>query len=368
MRSARFASSVALTLLLASACIEGYGETTSSKLPVLNGSLEPAQNYPWVVSVQAIRGCHGVLLHPQWVLTAAHCVNGSQSIVDVKAAINQEEEQSRSGFRYLHPDYSWPSVQDDIALVRLNSPFQVNRSVQTVDLPAAPVAVGQLGTVASKLDHPSVGGGGHSTPAELLTVYEAPIVEYPSQPRRFRTRHVDMALCEGDSGSGFVRVVTAADGRLRATVVGVASASTCQPDGNAGFVHVYDHLDWIVSTITDVGPELDGNVSLATSGLRAQGTLRLECGNHWAEGPMEVEGIEVALACVPGSVVSASCDLRGDRARELSRFTRADWQGSVDLAHEDDYAIDSIYYIGEVLLTAYSCGIRLPVSLIMAVL
>src|SRR2546430_11842452 len=46
-------------------------DLTAADQAVVQGSLEPNERFPWEVS---LNGCHGVLIDPAWVLTAAHCV------------------------------------------------------------------------------------------------------------------------------------------------------------------------------------------------------------------------------------------------------------------------------------------------------
>ena len=53
---------------------------------IVNGSEAPINSWPWQAMLLSSSGrqfCGGSLIHPQWVLTATHCVR-SKSLSDVK--------------------------------------------------------------------------------------------------------------------------------------------------------------------------------------------------------------------------------------------------------------------------------------------
>ena len=53
---------------------------------IVNGSEAPVNGWPWQAMLLSSSGrqfCGGSLIHPQWVLTATHCVR-SMSLSDVK--------------------------------------------------------------------------------------------------------------------------------------------------------------------------------------------------------------------------------------------------------------------------------------------
>ena len=257
--------------------------------------------WPWQVALvrpgggtdkRAQQFCGGSLIAPDWVLTAAHCVD-DESPRDVEALVGThhlDQGGRRIGVRAIrvHEDYQGASMENDIALLRLARPARVQAvgisdEKRTSDL-AKP---GTLATVigwgmlrpkvrvycrpGSKPDSARCrlpgGGRGYvvherddrpADPADIFTSrlmqVSLPLVEqascrsaYPDEI--FDHRHLCAGLpqggkdsCQGDSGGPLV--VPDAEGWVQAGVVswGYGCAS-------AGFYGVYTNVgayaDWI---------------------------------------------------------------------------------------------------------------------------
>lgn len=300
---------------------------TGGPLPVVGGTNEPNYKYPWVVRMN---GCGAVVIDPQWVLTAAHCVTpniGFGQLTYTRTDSNgnvQTETRSRdqnSGPAnnrgvFIHPSYAPSQDQaNDIALIKLGQPFSVNFVLQTVGLPRFPRNPGLVGTVASYVRH-----DGTPVPQGQVAIFRGPISAIDSPGKIFVPANTAGAsLCPGDSGSGFVTVENG-----RAIVRGVASqgsVSDCMtPSGEAVFTDVFVVRDWILQTMGKNDSTLSGNTRVRWGGTAARGKLALGCShpNTPYFGPLNVVGIEEGAMCDGGQAQGIICQL--DPNQPSTRF------------------------------------------------
>ncbi|XP_021924195.1 uncharacterized protein LOC110831956 [Zootermopsis nevadensis] len=111
---------------------------------VVGGQASEPAAWPWVVALyrDGEFHCGGVLLDEVWVMTAAHCVDGfSKHYFEVQAGMLRRfsfspAEQTQTVLHIvLHDHYDRSDMKNDLALMQLKNPLQLNRWVRPVCLP-----------------------------------------------------------------------------------------------------------------------------------------------------------------------------------------------------------------------------------------
>ncbi|XP_013882409.1 vitamin K-dependent protein C [Austrofundulus limnaeus] len=179
---------------------------------------------PWQVVVFNARGkfhCGGVLIDKSWVLTAAHCIEGNNKfsvrLGDYERLKEEGSEVTLPVVRaFKHPSYNSRTVDNDIALLRLQTPAPLTTYILPVCLPSSAMAERALhlnGTVTVVSGWGKQDNGKYSS---ALNVIKVPLVNRSiCSQHMFPHQLSDNVLCagilgqsvdacEGDSGGPMV--------------------------------------------------------------------------------------------------------------------------------------------------------------------
>ncbi len=251
---------------------------------IVGGQEAVPGEWPWQVAL--IRAgadpyngqfCGGSLIRPDWVVTAAHCVEYEvASDLEILAGIHNlrfpdADYQRRSVAEIsIHPDWDTFTADNDIALLRLDSPVTFRPPAGDV-LPVAPVGlvaanVGPLTGVESTvtgwgntLGQPDPGGESFPDALQEVTV---PIISNAACNAAYGGITDNMLCaaleqggrdsCQGDSG-GPLQVYDGAQSRWELAGI-VSHGYGCAAPGYPGvYTRVSQFIDWINS---ETGPDI----------------------------------------------------------------------------------------------------------------
>jgi len=238
--------------------VPNCGQSKSTK--IVGGNEVTPHEYPWQVGlfIDDMYFCGGSIISEDWVLTAAHCMDGAGFVEVVMGAhsIHDNSEVGRvsatSTDFFTHENWNSFTLSNDLALIRMPSPIVFTDTIQPVCLPsytdAADDFVG-VGVTLTGWGRPSDSAGGISEvlrEVDVTTISTADCQAYYS----IVTDNIlcidsegGHGSCNGDSG-GPMNYVTGGVTQTRG-ITSFGSSTGCETGYPDGYTRVTSYLDWI---------------------------------------------------------------------------------------------------------------------------
>ncbi|KAJ7313332.1 hypothetical protein JRQ81_004624 [Phrynocephalus forsythii] len=232
---------------------------------IVGGEKAAPGKWPWVVSVQTqtFHFCGGSIVHPWWILSAAHCFTDRRNGIRVAAGSHVLGQQNVTRWVrkiHLHPLYNSKTYDHDIALLLLEKPIPYSQYHSPLCLPGHDIVPNE-----NMWQGCFVAGWGLTKPGTKLGSYtlldvQVGLVDWNLCWRWLRSLTKNMLCagyeeggrdaCQGDSGGPLMCQPPGRGSHRHWFQVGIVSwgRSCAAPRSPGVYTRVSNYLSWLEQT------------------------------------------------------------------------------------------------------------------------
>ncbi|XP_046745054.1 chymotrypsin-2-like [Diprion similis] len=217
---------------------------------IVGGTSAKDGQFPYQVSLRSKNHhfCGGSIMNERWILTAAHCIYGSNNdsvtVVVGTPTLDNGGDSYQSRRLVHHPSYNEILIRDDIGLIEVEKPILFTDKVQPVALPTEDFDKPNQTAVLSGWGTTSYPGKASN---ELQYITLSVIDQNECLNTSFRVTKSNICTlnktgegaCHGDSGGPLVS---------EKVQIGIVSWGTpCARGKPDVFTRVFSYVDWIAN-------------------------------------------------------------------------------------------------------------------------
>jgi secreted trypsin-like serine protease len=225
------------------------GISNVGKTQIIGGSDAWPGKWPWMIYVLSpTAACGGSLISDQWVLTAAHCGLSTETKCVFGSFNRSKIEETNVVMNVIqvivHPNYNDNTLEDDLALLKLEFPVQKSSHINTICLPSADHDLRN-----KQLFVAGWGRDASGEPTSVLNDVECQYISFCNLVNHKPLKNIcvkylkrsGVSVCNGDSGGPLMTLV---NGKYE--LVGVISSVATNCVSPTSTTKVWYYLDWII--------------------------------------------------------------------------------------------------------------------------